>query len=364
MRLTRLKINHFRNLTDVGVELHPSINLFYGANGSGKTSFLETLHFLSTGRSFRGTRLDPIKQIDAEFTLVSADLESLQEGVVTLGLRRDDKGERQIRINGQNELRQSELSRHLPVLVLGPDTVDLLKGTPDERRKFLNQGMFHVEQSFYDLWRQGMRALQQRNNLLRAEAAPNEIDSWTVQFAEASEKIHAMRLSYFERLLPVFTETYRFLLNLDGVKCSYRRGWDQQYSLEDVFASQLSTDRDRGFTFSGFQRADLRFTIEGKPVSEICSRGELKLIAWAAILAQGSLLGRKEYSMPIYLVDDLTAELDRGHQQSIAQLLSKSGGQVLVTGTDPDRLQALWDNASLKLFHVKQGSISEVEKNG
>ncbi len=364
MRLTRLQVKNFRNFSEAALLPHPVLNLIAGKNGSGKTSLLEAVNFLGSGRSFRGPKVDPVMKRGHDICLVTGEVYSEQFGSISLGYQRSISGERSIRINGETKLQASDLARHLPTLLLGPQSVELLTGAPPERRNFLNRGVFHVEQSFGDVWSQGVRSLRQRNALLKVGASTEDISSWTQQLIKYSTKIDDMRRCFVDQFIPVFTETYRFLLNLDGVKCSYRRGWDQQYSLEDVFASQLSTDRDRGFTFSGFQRADLRFTIEGKPVSEICSRGELKLIAWAAILAQGSLLGRKEYSMPIYLVDDLTAELDRGHQQSIAQLLSKSGGQVLVTGTDPDRLQALWDNASLKLFHVKQGSISEVEKNG
>jgi DNA replication and repair protein RecF len=171
-----------------------------------------------------------------------------------------------------------------------------------------------------------------------------------------------MRLSYFERFSPVFTETYRFLLDLKGVKCSYRRGWDKDRDLLDIYQEQLPTDRHRHFTHSGFQRADLRFTVDGKSVADMCSRGELKLIAWAAILAQGVILSESEQSSPVFLVDDLMAELDACHQSSVAELLTRIGGQVLVTGTDPNRLKTLWDLGSIKMFHVEQGSIRELEK--
>ncbi len=361
MRLTRLHCENFRNLADVTVQLDDSVNLFYGENGSGKTSLLETLYFLSTGRSFRGNRLNPIKQRGKDFTLVSAELDSPSEGLVNIGVRRDET-EKTIRLNGQPESRQSELARFLPILVLGPDTVDLIKGAPDERRKFLNQGMFHVEHSFNDLWRVGIRALQQRNSLLRQDSVlPSEIAPWTEQFAHACQKIHDLRSHYFDRFLPVFTDTYRFLLDLEGVKCSYQRGWDSSRSIQEVLEDQNESDQIRKFTQSGFQRADLRFTCNGVPVSQVCSRGELKLLSWAAVLAQGFVLSEASQK-PIFLVDDLIAELDHKHQRAVSQLVQKQGGQVLVTGTDRQLLEALWDKDCGKLFHVEHGSVNELEK--
>lgn len=361
MRLKRLQVRNFRNFAEATLLPDSNLNLIAGDNGSGKTSLLEAVHFLGSGRSFRGPKVESVTKRGQEFCLVTGDLQSEEFGTVSLGYQRATSGERVLRVNGETKHQASEMAKHLPNLLLGPQSVELLTGSPTERRNFLNRGVFHVEHSFGEVWAQGVRSLRQRNALLKTAAPDASLNPWTEQVIGYATKIDEMRRGFIEQFLPVFTETYRFLLDLDGVKCSYRRGWDQHSELQEIYAEQLANDRERGFTFSGFHRADLRFTIDGKPVSEICSRGELKLIAWSAILAQGLLLGRMEDRKPIYLVDDLTAELDGKHQHAVSKLLSNSGGQVLVTGTDADRLKALWNNASHKLFHVKQGSISEVE---
>lgn len=338
------------------------MNLLFGANGSGKTSVLESIGFLATGRSFRGIRLDPVAQRGSSYCLVSSEIDSQIHGKVTVGLRRDQSGDKILKVNGHNEARMSEAARHLPTLVLGPDSVELLRGSPSERRKFMNQGVFHVEHSFGELWRQATRALQQRNNLLRSERIDkSQVDIWTTQLAIQSNLIDKARAQYYERFLPVFTDTYRFLLDLEGVKCSYRRGWDSERTLDQVLEEQYESDSQRKFTQSGFQRADLRFTCNGQPVSQICSRGELKLLSWAAILAQGFVLSQ-DSNPPLFLVDDLIAELDAKHQTAVAQLLSQQEGQVLVTGTDEKLLKALWQKGYGKVFHVEQGSVKELEK--
>lgn len=361
MKLTRLHGENFRNLANVSLNLDDSVNLLFGSNGSGKTSLLEAVYVLSTGRSFRGVKIDPITRQGSDHYLVSGELSSPVDGAVSLGVRRDTDGSRILRINGAQESRMSEFARHLPTLVLGPDSVELLRGPPPERRKFLNQGVFHVEPSFNELWRQGVRALQQRNNLLRQDRSSIiDIEPWTFQLTELCERIHEQRENYFERFLPVFTETYRFLLDLEGVKCTYRKGWDSSRSLAEVYQGQLESDRQRKYTQSGFQRADIRFTCGGDPVSQVCSRGELKLLAWSAILAQGLVLSELS-AKPIYLVDDLIAELDIKHQKAVASLLERQGGQVLATGTDENLLKALWSKGYGKLFHVEQGSITELE---
>lgn len=364
MRLVQLRASNLRNLTDVALELDPGLNLIFGDNGSGKTSLLESVYYLGTGRSFRGTQIDPIIQRGSEECVVAGSVLTPGQQIVRIGLQREASGRRLIRIDGETRQQASDLARYIPSLVLGPQTVELLTSTPDLRRNFLNWGVFHVKPEFAGWWREGTRVLKQRNAVLRDHGDAKSLATWTDRLIRINELIHQARSEYMEAFLPVFTETYRFLMRLEGVKCHYRCGWDSSAaSLTDVYVSQIESDRQRRFTQSGFQRADIRLTIEGKPVAQTCSRGELKLLSWAMVLAQGLLLGEQKQSSAIYLVDDLSAELDHSHQVAIAELLIQQGGQVLATGTDLDRLEGLWGNASRKLFHVEQGEIREQEFN-
>lgn len=361
MKLIQLQANNLRNLSNISLDLDPGLNLFCGLNGSGKTSLLESVYYLGTGRSFRGTQIDPIIQRGEASCLVTGTVLTKDEQTIRLGVQRDEAGRRLIRVDGETRRHASDLARYLPTLLLGPSTVELLTGSPGLRRNFLNWGVFHVKPQFSILWREGLRALRQRNAVLRDGGSVEELEVWTKSLADVGNQIHQARLDYFELFLPLFSDTYRFLMQLEGVKCSYRRGWDQEKSLLDVFNDQLGSDRQRRFTQSGYQRAELRLTIEGSPVAQICSRGELKLLSWAMVLAQGLVLSQKERSNAIFLVDDLAAELDGRHQGAIAQLLIQQGGQVLVTGTDSKRLKGLWGKVSRKLFHVEQGEIREQE---
>lgn len=365
MKLVRLQATHLRNLSDVSVGLDPALNLFSGLNGSGKTSLLEAVYYLGTGRSFRGTQIDPIIQHGESDCMVRGTVLTPDQRSVRLGVQRGEDGRRVIRVDGETKHHTSELARYLPSLLLGPGTVELLIGPPGLRRNFLNWGVFHVKPQFTQLWQDGVRLLKQRNALLRGKStSQEELATWTEQLVDVSESIDRERQMYINAFLPIFSETYRFLMELEGVKCTYRRGWDADSRLSDVFSLQLATDLQRRFTQSGFQRADVRMTIDGTPVAQICSRGELKLLSWSMVLAQGILVGRSERSKAIFLVDDLAAELDIRHQKAIAELLVQQGGQVLVTGTDGEHLKGLWGTVSRKLFHVEQGKISERELSG
>jgi len=364
VKLLQLQATHLRNLSDVSLVLDPSLNLFWGLNGSGKTSLLEAVYYLGTGRSFRGAQIDPLIQRGRLGCMVTGTVLTPDQRSIRLGVQRGEAGRRVIRVDGETKQHTSELARYLPSLLLGPATVELLTGPPGLRRNFLNWGVFHVKPQFSQLWQDGLRVLRQRNALLRGKGSAHELVTWTERLVEASELIDCERQRYFDAFLPVFTETYRFLMELEGVKCSYRRGWDKKSTLAEVLALQLTSDQQRRFTQSGFHRADIRMTIDGSPVAQVCSRGELKLLSWSMVLAQGLLVSQNERSKAIFLVDDLAAELDIRHQVAIAELLVQQGGQVLVTGTDGKHLEGLWGKVSRKLFHVEQGKISERELNG
>ena len=128
-------------------------------------------------------------------------------------------------------------------------------------------------------------------------------------------------------------------------------------------ASQLDGDIKRGFTLSGFQKADIELRVAGQSATSVCSRGELKILAWALVLSQGKLSMAQQHQAPVYLVDDLCAELDEDHRQSVCRELVNSGGQIVATGIDLEQLQGSWSGITTKMFHVKRGVFSEMESS-
>ncbi len=362
MSLDRLNVRQIRNLSEANLVLDKHLNLFVGTNGSGKTSLLEAVYFLATGRSFRSTQIEPVIQHSKDSCTVFGVVHRADGQAMKMGVHRTAKGQREVKIDGVHVNQMSTLARELPLLVLGPETVDLVQGSPAERRKFLNHGVFHVEHDFGDIWRNVNRCLRQRNQLLRdRHIDQKQISSWTTSLIQGTDQLDKLRIRYHEQLAPVFSEICRFLSGPEDVKCDYWPGWDRKKRLEQIMVTQQESDKTRGFTQSGFHRADLRITIKQKPAAQVCSRGELKILAWSLVLAQGALLQHNLTSRPVYLVDDLVSELDEFRQQKVAEYLSQDEGQVLVTGTDENRLKALWNRTSSKVFHVEQGKISERE---
>jgi DNA replication and repair protein RecF len=385
MSLKWLEARHFRNLTHISVDLDPGLNLLFGENGSGKTSLLEASYFLSTARSFRDTGLDPVIQRGEQDCLLRG---KVQTGGMEhhIGISRDRDGSRVIKINSEATKKASDLARLLPTLILGPHSVDLLIGPPTLRRRFLNWGLFHVKPGpaasgvtttdtpptdFSAKWEEANRCLRQRNLLLRQYTARHgsanlkELETWSDRLAAYANQIDLQRTQYVDLYRPLFTEIVQQLAGIDEVTFDYYRGWNREADLMEIYRKEADLDQKRGFTQKGFQRADVRITVSGQPAAKVCSRGELKSLVWAMILAQGALAsdtGTSEGGRgTLYLVDDLASEFDEEHRRRVCQFLVATGQQVLLTGVEQRSLLAACENKYGRLFHVKHGEVEVQE---
>ena len=359
MILTRLLATRFRNLTDTSLELNPGFNLLYGENGSGKTSLLEAAYFLSSARSFRTVSQNPLIQRGSVDCMVRGEFNHGGQ-CWQVGVSRNRSGHRDIRINGEICPRTSELAQLLPTLRLGPESVDLLLGPPDTRRRFLNWGLFHVEQTFLGLWEEANRCLRQRNQLLReGEYNKAAFNTWSAQLADRADRIDKIRAAYVDKYRPVFHSIVTQISQLDEVDIGYYRGWQEDSNLPELYEKEEEIDKKKGFTQKGFQRADVRIMVRGQPAAKVCSRGELKALVWSMILAQGALNAKRNM---LYLIDDLASEFDVDHRRRMAGYLEQTEGQVFITGLERQALEDCCEDRNASMFHVKHGNI-ELQSN-
>ena len=352
--LTKLSITTFRNIDSLSIRPVPGINVIHGENGSGKTSILEAIYLLGTARSFRSNQLKPVIQEGREESTVFGELEN----GTALGVSKSRRASQQIRINSRNAASAAELARSMPLQLLNADTFRILEGSPGERRRFLDWGVFHVEHNFYESWRQMQRTLQNRNSLLKSGASSAEIEPWTRELARAGELVDCSRRSYVEKLLPVLGEVLACLIQLERLQLDYDRGWDREQPLLQVLHEGLERDGRYGHTVQGPQRADLKIRLGGQYAVDVLSRGQQKLLVGAMKLAEGLLLERESGKRCLYLIDDLPAELDRRNRAALCRFLEGMRSQVFISCVEEDALADCWSgDQENKLFHVKHGKI-------
>ncbi|HET6806290.1 MAG TPA: DNA replication/repair protein RecF [Frateuria sp.] len=355
MRFERLRIQGLRCLADVSIELSEGIHVFVGPNGAGKTSVLEAAYLLSHGRSFRSGAREALLQRGSSLLSVFAEVRAGADVRRRLGLGRE--GSRwEARLDG-GDVPLGVLVQACAVVCFEPGSHALIAGAAEERRRFLDWGVFHVEHAFLTAWRRYQRALKQRNALLRAgTSGPDEVFvPWERELGEMGGTIDAYRRAYLDRFSAALSMSAGYLLpELGPVTLRYRRGWAEEEGLSDVLAEQRGRDLARGHTTVGAHRADWALAFEHAPFREHLSRGQEKLTALSCLLAQAELHAACRGEWPIVCLDDLASELDLAHQAAVVERLAAAGAQVLVTGTEcPVPLQS----RPHRMFHVEQGQI-------
>lgn len=359
MSLSRLKAVNFRNFSSLSLELSPSFNLIYGFNGSGKTSILEAIYFLGLGRSFRSHLSNRAISYEAESFSIFSTIQTLSQVPLTIGIEKSSHHKIQIKIANQNNSSIADLAKTFPLLLINPESYQLIEAGPKPRRQFLDWGVFHVEHEYFSLWQRYQRALKQRNAALQSNVSSNQINAWNVDLNTLSIRLTEMRRSYLEKLFPLIKIILTELIDLSELSIKFQQGWKEEFSLSYLLEMNLMKDRAQGYTQFGPHRADILIKIKNCPVQDILSRGERKLLVIAMLLAQGILLREQTDKCCAYLLDDLAAELDVNRKERIMKVLAELKAQVFITAVDENHFRGLKNNSGNRLFHVKQGVVKE-----
>ncbi len=362
MRIRNLTIEQLRVFDHAQFEPAPGINLITGANGAGKTTVLEAIHLLSSGRSFRGSVRDSlIRQGQSELRVFASLLSEADDRPVRLGLSRSLRGW-SARLDGEPVELLSRLFQELAVVCFEPDSHALVSGGSEHRRRFIDWALFHVEHAFLPIWRRYQRALKQRNALLKQSGgAAAGLDSWEQELAHQGAELTRQRQQWFAAFQPLLAESLaRFLPELGELRLRYLPGWSGD-SNEEGLAAALAAARSRdlllGHTSVGPHRADWSIGFERAPAREMFSRGQEKLVVLAALLAQALGFSRDRGQWPVLLLDDLASELDAHHLSQTLDYLIQVPAQVFITGTSPIPLPADALRPSA-MFHVEHAAIA------
>lgn len=357
MIIENLEINDVRNLQHASFVPHENLNLITGHNGAGKSAVLEAIHCLSTGHSFRTRRArELINREGNSFTLTTRFRDPLTSREHRAGLQRHRDGTVQLRLDFEEIRSISDITRLLPVKALTPDSHRLIQEGPDERRQFVDWGVFHVEPQFLDSWKNFRRSLSQRNQLLRENANSREIRNWNSPFCESAQRIHHYRERYICHLTAALNRRIELIEDVFHVELRYKPGWDITNSLENLLDDNLEHHRRMKTTTEGPHRADLVVLADGVSARQYLSRGQQKLLVFLLHLSQMDLMLQNNRSQAVLLCDDLVSELDNDNTLIIINQLMDLGCQLFVSGVDLDLLKG----HAHREFHMEHGGIKNV----
>lgn len=369
MLVELLQVRNLRCYSTVSLPCAPGLNVLFGSNGAGKTTLLEAICVGAWGK-----------------TLNSPDAALLRLGTrhywVRIDARSDlgvpywveveyspDRG-KHIRSAHGSSLSPRELVGTIPIVFLAPTTKEITMGAPRERRRFLDMVLAQSSRPYLELLLAHRRILQQRNALLQRQPSdPNfsfQWKSWTKQFVRISAEIVWWRWRFLHEFEPLVQAAFQQIAP-ETLKLSYIPDSIPPECLEqgtEAIAAHLyqhsskleSEEFRRGTTLFGPQKDELLFLLNGQLAREGASQGQHKSIVLSLKLAELAYLRQQCGKLPIVLLDDVFAELDRQRAREVLATLEKLAAQCFVTVTEPERVPESM-NHHFYWVHVEAGTV-------
>jgi DNA replication and repair protein RecF len=323
VQLDRLWLTDFRSYRSAELAFAPGLTAVVGANGQGKTNLLEAIGYLATLGSFRGAPNDALIRHGADQAVVRA--EGTRDGralLVEAELNRS--GRNRIQVNRQRLNRSRDLLGALRVSVFAPDDLELIKGGPSERRRWLDDTLVALHPRNDALRTDVDKVLRQRNALLKQSGGrltpdvETTLDVWDAKLAAAGEALASARVALVEQLGPVLTQAYGRIavatapsaVARPDIEARYASAWRDTGSLAAALTASRRDDLRRGVSTVGPHRDDVDLAIGGLPARTHASQGEQRSLAWALRLASHTVVTEAVESPPILLLDDVFSELD------------------------------------------------------
>jgi DNA replication and repair protein RecF len=360
MQIQRLALRDLRQFSELGLLLHPKLTLLKGSNATGKTTLLEAAYLLCRGQSFRAKRTEEVIHHHQSAALITALVDEQGSGLGSAWQVSVKRGEVAVKRFDESITRRQQ-AETLPAIVLDRQIHRLLEDAPVFRRRFIDWGLFYVEQNFLGHWQRYERALQQRNSSLRSRLNPSAIGAWDQELFTHGTALTELRRQQLSRLSAHAQQWLSVLGQGYTLELEYRPGWDDETRLDHYLQFSIERDQKIGHTLGGPHRAELRLRVDGRDARANFSRGEQKMLALALTLAQGTLVFEATGKRAIILLDDLDAELSKPWQSLVIQALLQYQGQSLVSSLEwqADLAPAgALINRDYTVFHVEHGAVS------
>ena len=341
--MTRIEASGFRNL-EGAAQFGPGLNILYGDNAQGKTNWLEAIYVLGTTKTFRTSQVRDCLSFDSPQAILRG--ETLRGSLTKQLQLLLTESTKELFVNAKRESVVRYLG-NLDVFAFSLEELEVIRGGPHERRRFLDRGLVTITPSFLNTISQYNHIIRQKNRLL-AEAAKsdhpqsyqNQVDAWNQQLVDFGAAIHHARLDYVDRLNRVLdgNDHGRAIFGAERISVRYRSQMEGKGDLDDfrdLFSERLrlrlTAEIAAGHSLIGPHRDDLEILADGREVARYGSAGQQRSALLLLDLAQLSIYNSIYEESPVLLIDDIDAELDRSRIESLLQQLEGSAQTFVST---------------------------------
>lgn len=362
MRVLRLSVRDFRCYEAAEIALGAAVTVITGPNGAGKTNLIEALYFGCTGRSYRTSNEREVVRFGQGTTRVVVIAEA-EDGRHELAVGLTPGEPKRMRADGASVERLLDLADRPLLSVFHPDRLELIKGTPSQRRAHLDQFVAAMWPARVTTRRAYAQSLAQRNALvarLRVGGGSRaSLASWDLQLAQHGIALMADRARAVEEVSSRFAAVAE-RLGLDGDPELLYRPRSRAASVEELRAeleARADSDLERGFTGHGPHRDELATLRAGRELRAYGSQGQQRLALLSLLLAEREAIAQRRPAPPVMLLDDVMSELDLSRRRALVDLLRATGGQAVITATDLDQIPTATD-PDVRRLSVAAGVVS------
>ena len=353
MWINKIKISNFRNYDNEEINLEKNINIFYGENAQGKTNIIEAIFLCSMGKSFRSKKDKEMINFNKENSLVEIEFEkSDRKGNIKIEL--SDK--KIVYINGIKIKKLSELLGNINVVIFTPDDINILKGGPQNRRRFLDIMISQLKPNYMHNLNLYLKTLEQRNNYLRQIKKENKseelLDIWDEKIAQYAEIISRYRNEFIEKIKEKIKDIHKEITNnKEEIEIQYITDCIDRDEYLNILNNRRKLDIIKGFTTKGIHRDDFMIYINKKEINIYGSQGQNRTAMLSLKLAELQVIYDEIGEYPILLLDDFMSELDKNRRKNFLENIEDT--QVIITGTEKLDIE----NLKYLEYNVSNGKV-------
>ncbi len=371
MFLKNLELKNFRNYEHASVGFEKGTILIVGCNGQGKTNLLESIYFLSCGRSHRSPSAKEVIRSGKDFALLRACAVSGDKtNLIEIELRRDNSYK--IRVDKVYRRKKADFINIMPAVIFSPDDLSLIKSGPSFRRGYLDGILDRVVKDFPEIRLNYQKTLAQRNSLIKSMAPASgkmnpTLQAWNEKLIDYGKAIIEYRLKLVEEIKEEFASHMDYFFDKSAARMEYTASWQRQNrgSLDDIEAQyrnnmerNLNKDIALGTTTTGPHRDDVYISLEGRELRNFGSQGQQRLASLSLKLCELKFISVKLKEAPLFLLDDVLSELDIGRKKLLIKMLGDKF-QTFITAASADYLDGLDINIRGK-YKVSNGTVSRL----
>ena len=353
MWINKIKVNNFRNYDNEEIELNKNINIFYGENAQGKTNIIEAIFLSSMGKSFRAKKDKEMIKLSENRAMIEILFNKKdRDGKIKIELQ----NKKNVYLNGIKLKKLSELLGNINIVIFTPDDINILKGGPQNRRRFLDIMISQLKPNYMYNLNLYLKTLEQRNNYLRQIKEYNKdenlLEIWDEKLAEYAFNIYNYRNEFINKIKNKIKNIHSEITNnKEEIEIEYLTECESKEKYLKLLKDRRKLDIIKGYTTKGIHRDDFIIYINKKELNIYGSQGQHRTAILSLKLSELNIIYEETGEYPILLLDDFMSELDEKRREHFLKNIKNT--QIIITCTEKFDIE----NNNILIYNVKDGKV-------